>query len=152
MVYFDWLDWGAKGTSTLWIVYLYLFNEYGFRFHLLGCKTQKWNPQRWKATRDCEGVVHKLQPRETVYRLNELKYVWRVKGGQRLEPSVVTIRHDFLSSYIMCLGEELKNHHNQTWSGSSLREGLVCLTNRVIYLTHVSAHMSQSSHSPEELC
>lgn len=43
--------------------------------------------------------------------------------------------HESSSLYfVLKLREELKNHHNQRWSGSALRQGLVCLTNRIFLM------------------
>lgn len=57
--------------------------------------------------------------------------------GHRLGPSMITrsvwvfvINQDVL---VIISRRELKNHHNQTWSGSALNQGLVCLTSRTIY-------------------
>lgn len=61
-----------------------------------------------------------------------------------VSPEFVVAGHVF----VLNVEEELQNHNNQRRPGSALSEGLVCLTNRIVYLPHVSARMSHSSLSP----
>lgn len=108
-----------------------------------------------KTTQDCKGVVRKLQSFQLIYRLNDLKHV-RL-GFRSVDHDLAWdwLLRSWIFYFLACSGLKKRAKwftKDLRWSSVALRDGLVCLTNHIIWLLHVSAHKSWSCHSSEELC